>query len=247
MTLKCLGSSSRGNCYLLTDSDGKTLIVEVGVSIADIKRALHFDISGVIGCLITHRHKDHSKSLKDVLTWGVPVLALSDVFDSADIKNRVFCKEVEPMRGYIVGNFKVLVLPASHDVPCVGFIIEHPEMGKLLFVTDTMMVEWKLPKLDHIMIEANYSDDILRENISNGSVPGVLRSRLLHSHLELGTLKEVLRINDISNVKELILMHLSGTNSGGDMELIHEIEKSSGKPIYIAKSGFELKLSNTPY
>ncbi|EKC78421.1 hypothetical protein LEA_03506, partial [human gut metagenome] len=40
--------------------------------------------------------------------------------------------------------FKVFVLPVVHDVPCVGFVIEHQEMGRLLFITDTMMLEYRL-------------------------------------------------------------------------------------------------------
>lgn len=37
MILKCLGSSSRGNCYILEAAD-ETLIVEAGIPMRDIKR-----------------------------------------------------------------------------------------------------------------------------------------------------------------------------------------------------------------
>lgn len=245
MVLKCLGSSSRGNCYLL-EAKNETLIIEAGVKISEIKKALNWKLSKVVGCLITHRHKDHSESLKEVLSCGIKVLALKDVFDSQPLKHKVFCKEVLPMHGYKVGGFKVFIMPVAHDVPCVGYIIEHQEMGKLLFITDTMMIEYQLPTLDHIMIEANYSDPILQVNINSGVVPASMKERLLHSHMELKTLKDILRVNDLTSVKELILLHLSG-DSSNDEVFIREVRKSSGKPVYIAKSGFQINLSNTPY
>ena len=245
MVLKCIGSSSRGNCYLL-EAKNETLIIEAGVKISEIKKALDWKLSKVVGCLITHQHKDHSKSLKEVLSCGIRVLALADVFESQTLKNKIFCKEVQPMRGYQVGGFKIFTLPVAHDVPCVGYIIEHQEMGKLLFITDTMMIEYRLPKLDHIMIEANYSDPILQANIDSGVVPASMRERLLHSHMELKTLKDILKVNDLTGVKELILLHLSGDNSNEEV-FTQEIQKSSGKPVYIAKSGFQINLSNTPY
>lgn len=245
MVLKCLGSGSDGNCYLLKASDG-VLMIEAGISFKEVKKSLRFDISGLVGCVISHEHRDHSKFLKDVIGCGVRVLALREVFDSHDIRNRAFCKEILPMHGYKVGGFKVFAFPVAHDVPCVGFVIEHEEMGKLLFVTDTMMLEYRVPKLNHIMLEANYADDILQYNIDNGIVPSVMRDRLLHSHMELETAKGIIRANDITDVNEVILIHLSGNNS--DVRRFqNEISMVSGKPTYIATNGFSAQLSKTPY
>lgn len=240
MVLKVLGSSSKGNCYLLEASDG-VLIIEAGIPAIEIKKALHFKINNVIGCLISHQHRDHSKFLKDVISSGIKVLALEDVFDSHKISNRSFCKTIEPMHGYKVGGFKIFALPVAHDVPCLGFIVEHKEMGKTLFITDTMMLEYIVPKLDHIMIEVNYCDKILQENIDAGIVPVSMRDRLLHSHMEMQTAKDIIKANDLSNVKELILLHLSDNNSNSEI-FKEEMEKVSGKPVYVAKSGLELNL-----
>lgn len=240
MVLKVLGSSSKGNCYLLEASDG-VLIIEAGIPAIEIKKALHFKINNVIGCLISHQHRDHSKFLKDVISSGIKVLALEDVFGSHKISNRSFCKTIEPMHGYKVGGFKIFALPVAHDVPCLGFIVEHQEMGKMLFITDTMMLEYIVPKLDHIMIEVNYCDKILQENIDAGIVPVSMRDRLLHSHMEMQTAKDIIKANDLSNVKELILLHLSDNNSNSEL-FKAEMEKVSGKPVYIAKNGLELNL-----
>ena len=170
MVLKCLGSGSSGNCYILEASNGDKLIIECGVTFRSIKQALKFNLQGVIGCLVSHRHQDHSKALHDVLKAGIRVLSIEDVFESQNVRNRAFCKAIVPLQGYMLGKFSIFVLDVAHDVPCVGFIIGHQEMGKLLFVTDTMMIEYKLPALNHIMIESNYSDKILQENIDKGCI-----------------------------------------------------------------------------
>lgn len=245
MRMTCLGSGSSGNCYIFEASDG-VLMLEAGVSFNEVKKALRFNISGIVGCLVTHEHKDHSKSLKDVIGCGIRVLALDEVFQSQGIANRYFCKSIEPMHGYKVGGFKVFAFPVAHDVPCVGFVIEHEEMGKLLFVTDTMMLEYRVPSLNHIMLEVNYADDILQYNIDHGIVPFAMRDRLLHSHMELETAKGIIRANDMADVNEVILIHLSGNNSdAGRFE--REISEVSGKPTYTATAGMTIDLSKTPF
>lgn len=50
MKLKCLGSGSSGNCYLLTADNGETLLLDAGLPIMDIKRGLNWNIKCVGGC-----------------------------------------------------------------------------------------------------------------------------------------------------------------------------------------------------
>nr|DAR48661.1 MAG TPA: YycJ-like MBL-fold protein [Bacteriophage sp.] len=56
MRLKCLGSSSSGNCYLLTSESGETLILDCGIPIKEIKKGLDWDIRGIAGVIISHTH-----------------------------------------------------------------------------------------------------------------------------------------------------------------------------------------------
>lgn len=56
MKLKCLGSSSAGNCYLLTSNNGETLILDCGIQIKDIKKGLDWNIKGITGVIISHTH-----------------------------------------------------------------------------------------------------------------------------------------------------------------------------------------------
>jgi phosphoribosyl 1,2-cyclic phosphodiesterase len=53
--LKVIGSSSKGNSYVLR-SDTGTLLIECGVPFKQIQKAVNFDISNIQGCLISHEH-----------------------------------------------------------------------------------------------------------------------------------------------------------------------------------------------
>lgn len=245
MKLICLGSSSKGNCYILKSSTD-SLIIECGLPLIEMKKAIDFKLGSVAGCVVSHQHRDHSKYLPEYLKCGIRVLALADVFDSFNLRHRAFCKEIQPMHGYIVGGFKVFALPVVHDVPCVGFVIEHQEMGKLLFITDTMMLEYRIAGLNHIMLEANYSDEILEANISAGIVDPSQRARLLESHMEIKTTEQILRTTDLSDVNEVVLLHLSGRNSDNE-QFRTRIKKAVGKPVYVASPSFQLDISKSPY
>lgn len=245
MRLNVLGSDSNGNCYVL-QNDKEALIIEAGVRFSEVKKALKWQLSKVVGAVITHEHNDHAKYVRDFVSNGITVLALPSVFKAKVIDSLSFRKEIEPMHGYIVGGFKVFAMPVCHDVPCVGFIIEHEDMGRMLFVTDTMMLEYRVPGLNHILLEANYAEDILDTKIKAGSVPLSMKPRLIHSHMEIETTKGILRANDLSGVNEIVLIHLSNGNSD-ERRFVREVQETSGKPVYAAVAGLELNLSKNPY
>ena len=52
-SLKCVGSGSSGNCYILTCNNEK-LILDCGLPIKVIKQGLDFDLGGIQGVLISH-------------------------------------------------------------------------------------------------------------------------------------------------------------------------------------------------
>lgn len=56
MKFKAIVSGSKGNCYLLETEDG-SLLIEAGIPIKQIKKALGFDFSNIQGCLVTQDRK----------------------------------------------------------------------------------------------------------------------------------------------------------------------------------------------
>ena len=85
MVLKVLGSSSRGNCYVL-ENEREALILEAGIKFSEAKRALDYNITKVVGCLITHEHKDHAGHISEVLGACIPVYASAGTIKNTAIK-----------------------------------------------------------------------------------------------------------------------------------------------------------------
>lgn len=56
MRLCCIGTGSSGNCYTLQDNSGKILLLDAGISIKDIKIGIDFNVSSIVGSVITHGH-----------------------------------------------------------------------------------------------------------------------------------------------------------------------------------------------
>lgn len=245
MKLVVLGSNSLGNCYLL-ETESEALIIEAGCKLSEVKKALKWKLSKVCGAVVTHRHKDHAAYVKDFIKAGITVLALEDVFNEQGITGLSFRKDIQPNKGYIVGSFKVFAFQVVHDAPCVGYIIEHSDMGKMLFITDTMMCEYVFEPMNHILIEANYADDILNRRIDNGDIPASMKPRLIQSHMELGTTKGILKANDLSDCNEVVLIHISDGNAD-ESRFVSEVSEVTGLPVYAANAGLEIDLSKNPY
>lgn len=56
MKLTVINSGSQGNCYHLTCSKGRTLIIEAGEKLIKTKEARGFELLGIEGVLISHFH-----------------------------------------------------------------------------------------------------------------------------------------------------------------------------------------------
>lgn len=238
--LKVLGSNSRGNCYLLSTSK-ETLIIECGIKYKDILEGLDYDLSKVVGCLVTHEHKDHSKSAKELIENGTNVYAsmgtLKNMFSDENYNYWHRVKKILSNKLFEVGKFKILPFNVHHDAEePLGFLINHEEIGNLLFLTDTYYCDYNFKNLNHILVECNYSKEYIEDETLS------LRNRIVNSHFELSNVIEFLKANDLSKVKNIMLLHLSSSNAD-ESHFKEEIEKNIGLPIEIAKKGKEIDLN----
>lgn len=119
-------------------------------------------------------------------------------------------------------------------------------MGSLVFATDTYYVKYRFPGVNHIMVECNYSQDILNKNCLDGVIPKSLRDRTMKSHFELENVKKFLKVNDSHELKDVVLLHLSDRNSNAK-RFKKECKEVTNKPTYIAESGLEIKLDLVPF
>lgn len=56
MLMRCYGSSSAGNSYVLISSSGEILAIEAGCKFMDFKKMIDWRISDVAGCIVSHEH-----------------------------------------------------------------------------------------------------------------------------------------------------------------------------------------------
>lgn len=229
--IKTIATGSRGNAYIVTD--GITpLLLECGISYRDIQRAFDFKMSHVAGCLVSHEHGDHIKSLKDILKAGIDVY-MSEGTKQAIGSDHHRIQTVKPKKQFTLGTWTIMPFDTEHDVSePMGFLLANRLGEKLLFATDTYFIRYRFPGLTHIMVECNYDMGILNENIASGRVPTVMKKRLLKSHFSLDNVKEFLRANDLSKVQEIWLLHLSDNNSD-EVLFKQEIAELTGKLIYV--------------
>lgn len=226
MVLKCLATGSKGNCYLLS-TDTETLIIEAGIPYKRILKALDFNLMDVVGVVVSHSHADHSKSAEDFKRAGIPV------FDSYDSEAE---KQVQTYGKFVIHSFKL-----EHDVPCMGFYILHPDMGSLVYLTDTEYCKYRFPKINHILIEANYDARLIPEDHP-------ARVHILKGHMELHTTKGFIQMNKSSELRNIILCHMSEDNMDTSV-MLQEVSEVTGKRVSVsmAKSGLSVELSKYPF
>jgi phosphoribosyl 1,2-cyclic phosphodiesterase len=240
MKLNIINSNSDGNCYLFTDNKGETLIVECGVRFDKIKQALNFDLSNVVGCLITHEHGDHCKGVIDAVKSGIDIYGTAGTIKGMKFDHHRL-NVVQKGKVFNLGCFGVIAFDTHHDVnePC-GFLIKHEEMGTTLFLTDTIYCDYSFPGLNNVLIEANYSQDIIDEKLSSNRF---LRNRVIQSHMSIETAIKTLKANDLTKVNNIVLIHLSDRNSDAKV-FKKRIEDATLKTVTIATAGLVLENFN---
>lgn len=249
MKLYILGSSSKGNGYILQASTGASLIIECGMPLMIAKKALDWKLSGVAAALVSHIHGDHAGYVQEYSRAGIRVLAPEEVI--VKHPQMPFAGLLRVNRSYLIGDYTLRTIPMQHansdgtPCECFGYIIEHPEMGRTLFATDTIALPFPIKGLHHVMIEANYDDDILQSNIDAGIVAGYERDRLRLSHMEIKTVERMIQTIDMSEVVEVILLHLSERNADRKA-FIRRIESASGKTCIAATPG-TIDFNKLPY
>lgn len=226
-----LASSSKGNCYRVTD--GHTpLLLECGINYREIQKGLNFQMSEVAACLVTHEHGDHCKAIKDVLKAGIDCYMSEGTAGAINVQHHRI-KKVQAKQQFQIGTWTILPFDVQHDVSePYGFLLANQVGDKLLFATDTYYIKYKFKGLTHLLVECNYSLEILNENILSGKVPQVMKKRLIRSHFSLENVKEFLKVNDLSKVEEIWLLHLSDSNSNAEL-FKKEIQQLTGRVVHV--------------
>lgn len=120
-----------------------------------------------------------------------------------------------------------------------GYIVEHEEMGKLLYMTDFEFCRYnfKAMRLNHLVIECNYCKELVDKTAEN-------YTHRLKGHCSLDTCKSLVNTNHTAALRTVTVVHLS--NEAADPEqILKEIKEAvvwDDALVQIATPGLEINL-----
>ena len=232
--VKCLASGSTGNSYALDDGES-VLLLEAGISAKRILDRYLPLLSRVVGCLITHEHIDHAKGAKDLAARGIDLYASSGTFSKINGIRHPYRKHtIRAGEQFSLGSWIVVPWQVQHDAQePLGFLLySKAQKEKVLFATDTYYIPNTFRELNVLLVECNYDPQILEKRIRAGQVVSSMARRLQQSHFNLEHVKDFFRSNDLSNVRQIYLIHISKGN--GDPAMFQrEIMTLTGRPVMV--------------
>jgi len=183
----------------------------------------------------------------DLIRKGVDVYATAGTHKTVGTVNEKRAKTFKAMDNFTVGNFKILAFDVKHDAAePVGFLIYHPECGKVLFLTDCNYCKYVFPGLNNIIIEANFSKKIIDQKFGKDSKNEFLRNRILRNHFSIEHCEDMLKKHDLKDVINIVLIHLSDSNSN-EVEFKSTIEKATYKHVTVAQKGTDINFNKLPF
>lgn len=208
MKFEALASSSQGNAYIVSDRDTRILL-ECGVPHKKLQKLSGFSLSEFKACLVSHEHKDHAKSVQELINRGMDVYMS---YGTAEALKTDCATLIEDMEQFNIGSLDIVPFTTFHDAKePLGFLIKSRVDGDVLaFATDTVNLRYQFPGLNILAIEANYDKAILARC---EKLPEKVRHRIENAHMEIDTLCDYLSSLDLSVCREIHLLHLSDATS----------------------------------
>jgi phosphoribosyl 1,2-cyclic phosphodiesterase len=212
-----LGSSSSGNCTLITCS-GTTILVDAGLPLRYTADQIE-KITGrdsLDGIFVSHEHSDHTRSLKAISgKYGCPVYLSTPVSWYLGREEGLEIREIRDRQKVRVGNLHVTPFLVSHDaIDPFGFVIED-DVGSMGLVTDLGCYDENLMDLlkdrEALVVESNYDLDML----VNGRYPNYLKKRIQNGkgHLSNQQCRDLLGSVVGPRTRDIVLAHLSEENN----------------------------------
>lgn len=224
MRIKTIATGSSGNAYILTTSQGKHLLLDAGLTIKEIKQGLDFDIGNVDGCIVTHKHTDHSKSASKLQNMGIRV------FRPYFIMNKFLKTQI--------GEFTITTFDVPHNGIDNRAVIIKADGETILYATDFEYIPYKLreQRFTAMLVECNYQAD--RITTENGH-----RDHVFLGHCELSTCRDFVAENVTDALKTIILIHPSQSGGLDKARAVNEIQAvAPGTKVYMAEKGLTVDI-----
>lgn len=227
MKLKCIGSSSKGNAYAI-ESINEILLLEAGRPITEVKKAIGWQIGKVVGCIATHQHGDHIGKIRDYCNIGFQIYTNDETAEFIETVYGEKVLSVPEFQRFGLGGFTVQPFYLPHNgVPNFGYLIEHAEMGKLLFMTDMEYCRYDFSALEinHILVESNYDMDLVDRSIPN-------YTHKFLGHCSIQTACGIIRANRTPELRTVMLCHLGAFSD--EVEFKRQAMEAAGAGVGVA-------------
>lgn len=227
MRLDVIATGSAGNSYLLR-SDSECLIIECGMPFKKVKETLDFNIMPIVGCIVSHTHQDHFKHHSEYSVAGIPL----------------FMPFVSESKYQQFGHFYIKSFALPHgDIVSYGFYIKHDEIGQMLFLTDFEYcpLDFSKQKVEHILVECNYQLDMVDTGAPN------FRHKI-QGHASLGMCKEFVRHNASEKLRNVVLIHASGSTLDYE-HAVNEVKSvcDGDVNVVVAQAGMNIKINKEAF
>lgn len=226
-----LASGSKGNA-LLIKTNGKKILVDIGISYQATKRKLkqeNIDINDIYKLFITHEHSDHVKGLKKFVDEHphVKTYISSGTYNNLDTKTKeslVNFEIIKTDQEIVFDMIKVTTYDLSHDAnEPLGFVIESNNK-KIVVATDTGYIDQKyfdlLKNANLYLLESNHEPSMLMDSRR----PYYLKQRILGDKGHLSNDEASWLINEFIKDKDESIWAVAHISE--DCNSIYNIEKS---------------------
>lgn len=237
--LKVIGTGSRGNCLAVYDSRGKYILLDVGVSMKNILKGVDYNTHDCVAAFVSHVHQDHAKAIDDCIKYAIPVYANEEV-----CKKYPKCNLMDRLNVGNFSGFQVHTFGVAHDVQNNAFTIDTIDGIRILYATDMSSVRCYSKNVNYAVIECNYSEEDLIDNI----IEDVESRSKYYNHFELNKCIHYLK-HGIYNteLRGIILWHMSKTNIDVK-KAVEKVKLELGFPnVYAAKNGDVFQISKNDF
>ena len=242
MKLKCIGSSSKGNAYAL-ESTNEILLLEAGCAIIEVKKAIGWKISKVVGCLVSHQHGDHIGRIRDYCNIGIPIYTNDETAEFIETVYGEKVLSVPEFQRFRLGGFTVQPFYLPHNgVPNFGYLIEHAEMGRLLFMTDMEYCRYAFSALEinHLLVESNYDMELVDKSIPN-------YTHKLLGHCSIQTACGIISANRAPELRTVTLCHLGAFSDEEDFKRQAKESAGASVGVGVAEAGMVFDVNKEPF
>lgn len=177
---------------------------------------------------------DHSKSLDDFKSMGIPIYAPYLKIDYMSMNMGEFT--VKPFDLTTMDGSWTHTNADGTPCPIFGFLITHKEMGRMLYITDTNLIKWKFKDINHILLGVNYDKDLIDKDTGKAN-------HVFRGHLSIDTACDFVKANYSDSLQNVIMCHLSSENSDRDsfIEKMKKVAYGANVDVAVAGKSWDLK------